>query len=170
MKPGSIIGNLLDVGCGAISVWEAQRDLSVTAIDPLLEGMAQDPRLSKFAKLGEVKNCFYMSSVIDGADWDQAWDWVWSYNVLDHSMSWRADLKAFYRVLRPAGVLFLGVDVRKDGQWTRSDDKALHPSPFSISELLLAIEESGFKIEWQRPLPDKHMLKYRFGARLRRPA
>lgn len=85
----------------------------------------------------------------------EAFDLVICENVLDHAMNPKAILREIHRVLRPGGVLFLGVNVggwafrtvsrvheRLLGRWTVIP--ALGPHPFHLSPkavLRLAVSE-----------------------------
>lgn len=160
-----ITGKLLDVGCGTVSVWEHRPNIEVTAIDPLMRAMAAHPKLKKFAVVGPKNNALYLSQPLEEIGLGGEFDWVWNYNVLDHTGNWREHLAHCKRVLRPGGVLLLGVDVRTPeydfGQ--HDDEPEMHPSVFTADELLEELGELGMRVTWRRPL--LKVPKFRMGLR-----
>lgn len=144
-----IQGDLLDDGSGAVSVWEHRPNLEVTAIDPLMVKMTNDSKLGKFARVGPKNNAFYIGQDIENIGMSGKFDWVWCYNVLDHTAEWMEHLNHCKRVLKPGGVLLLGADVRTlDYDFNSDDERDLHPSVFSASELLYQLAGLRMKLEW----------------------
>lgn len=164
----AITGKLLDVGCGAISVWEHRPGVEVTAIDPLMREMATHPRLKKFASLGPKNNTLYLGQSLEEIGLGGEFDWVWNYNVLDHTDDWREHLAHCKRVLRPGGILLLGTDVRTpEYDFDQHDDeREMHPSIFTADDLLDALDKLGMQVTWRRPL--LKVPKFRMGLRARK--
>ena len=168
LTPQEITGELLDVGCGAISVWENRAGVEVTAIDPLLPQMLEHQLLEKYARLGISGNTLYLGQAVETIGLGGKFDWVWNYNVLDHTADWKANLAHCRRVLKPGGILLLGTDVRTpDYDFSGHDDeREMHPGVFSSGDVLQELANLGMQVEWQRPLlPQK---KFRFGLRARK--
>ncbi len=154
-------GDVLDLGCGAISIFEKRRGIEVLAIDPLLKPMLLAPSLKSFVRLGRVETCVYRSWSIENV-LDRQFDYVWCYNMLDHVADWRETLWHCHRVLRSGGVLLLGTDVRKN-HFQDEKDKMYHVSVFSREQLFQQLKDLGFTIEWKTR--EKKLTLYRVGLR-----
>jgi len=168
LTPQEITGELLDIGCGAISVWENRAGVEVTAIDPLLPQMLEHPLLEKYAKLGISGNTLYLGQSVETIGFGGKFDWVWNYNVLDHTVEWKTHLAHCKRVLKPGGALLLGTDVRAPEYafGEHDDEREMHPGIFTAEEVLQELDKIGLKVEWNRPLlPQK---KFRLGLRARK--
>lgn len=97
------IGKGLDLGCGLLSVFEWS-DKDVVAIDPLLErykklGWIDSPRVRYI----EVADEYIPAE-------DQSFDWVFCYNVIDHTPNPKLMADEAWRVLKPGGKLYFEVN------------------------------------------------------------
>jgi len=148
---------LLDLGCAVGSFFELATGLrKVVAIDPLLATLAENIKAVTTRKQG---TCTYKSCVIQDIQ-EEDFDIVWCCNVLDHCAGWRDILAHCARVLNPGGTLLLAVDCRYQGH---QGDK-FHISPFTAAEVLAALDEAGFEVEWHSEINDE-AVQYNFRVR-----
>ena len=151
-----ISGKLLDVGSSLVSVFEKCRSVSVVAIDPSLETLAQN--LPELVVLGKVNNCDYRCCRIQEVE-KTDFDIIWCNNVLDHTDDWQDIIRHFRRVIKKSGQLFLGTDVRGSGGLL----DAGHISAFTADEVVSEVVSNGFEVIWQTPPVD--LPQYRFSLR-----
>lgn len=152
----TVQGQILEVGCGVVSMLEGLPDAEVLAIDPNL--LTYSEKVPGFALLGRVKNCHYCSTLVKHV-WRTGFDTVWSFNVLSHTIDWPSMIAHMHRVLRPGGLLLLGAHVANRPQNKRH--KVGHPSSIRAEDLLDRVAECGFEIGGHTPLttePSRYMM------------
>lgn len=151
-----IAGEVLDVGCGPVSIFEGVSGTRVMAIDPNLENYKT--QLPDFAKLGQMRNCYYRSCYVQDVH-SKLFDVAWSWNVLCHTINWYDMIAHMYQVLKPGGILLLGVNISNKPPDKRR--KVCHPAAIPATDLLNCVTECGFEIESHTPInpkPSRYMM------------
>ena len=147
-------GKWLDVGCGPVSVLERTPIYVLRAIDPGMYKYSVD--LPEFSKLGVVgMNTYYQACPIQDVQ-DTDFDYVWCFNILDHTADWQGIVQNFARVLRTGGKALISTDIR-----TFTDQ--YHIAVFTADELLQELRSDGFFVEWLSEIKDEKL--YRFSVR-----
>lgn len=80
------------------------------------------------------------------SDEDDAYDWVFSFEVLEHIPDDRAAIARMGRLLREGGRLVISVPAHAK-LWGRDDEWAGHLRRYEREELRVKVEEAGFAIE-----------------------
>jgi len=132
---------ILDVGCGAclLSKKLLEKGYDITVID----------NDSKAIEIARKKGIVGFKA--DICDWktDKKFDCVVISDVLEHVEDDRFVIGKIYAMLKPRGCLILNVPSYKF-LFGKHDISLGHKRRYSDSELRSKLEESGFKIEYQR--------------------
>lgn len=103
---------VLDVGCGATSIFLALRQGTKYAVDPTLEHLFQ---LHPFVReVEEYKDVNFISSSIEEANLDKQFDMIFMINVLDHVGTLKPVIDKVDELLAASGILILPVDCYAD--------------------------------------------------------
>lgn len=103
---------VLDVGCGATSIFLALRQGTKYAVDPNLERLFQ---LHPFVReVEEYKDVNFVSSPIEGVTFDKQFDLIFMINVLDHVAELKPVIDKIDELLVASGILILPVDCYAD--------------------------------------------------------
>lgn len=99
-------GRGLDLGCGPESIFEYCEALQYKfeAVDPLMD---------EYAKLFPLRHYTNKHSQQDGENltfYDEAFDWVFCVNVIDHTPDPQKMIDEVYRVLKPGGRFYFEVN------------------------------------------------------------
>jgi SAM-dependent methyltransferase len=133
--------DILDVGCGACFLSEMllEKSYNVMAID-------NDRKAVEIAKRKGI-----MGFTADINNWitDKKFDCVIVSDVLEHIDDDEFVIRKIYAMLKPGGCLILNVPSYKF-LFGKHDISLGHKRRYSDSELKAKLEESGFKIEYQR--------------------
>lgn len=123
----------LDMGCGPISVFEWS-DKKCIGIDPLWDEYNKllriTPRQEHFNQDGE-KLPFE----------DEKFDWIFCYNVIDHTPEPNNMVDEMYRLLKPNGTVYLQVNF---------DDELSAPHYKLWRDADLKYLKSKFKVKWSK--------------------
>lgn len=96
-------GKGLDLGCGMVSVFEWS-DKDVVAVDPLIDGYNDICRIDN-------PRVEYVRTETELLPFkDDSFDWVFCYNVIDHTPDPKLMASEAYRVLKPGGRLYFMVN------------------------------------------------------------
>jgi SAM-dependent methyltransferase len=132
---------VLDVGCGACLLSEMllKKTYDVTAID----------NDSKAIEIARKKGIMGFTADINSWETDKRFDCVIAADVLEHIDDDRFVLRRIYNLLKPNGCLILNVPSYRF-LFGKHDVYLGHKRRYSDGELKTKLEESGFKIEYQR--------------------
>ena len=155
-------GNILDVGCGPVSVMELRPNAHVTAIDPLMDRYIGAMPFLKLPMNG-FNNTHYFNGDVFGVDSHvtDTYDIVWCYNVLDHAADWREIVARCGELVKPGGMLCIGVDCRE----ALDDTMAMHPSVIPRNDLIWTVKEAGLWVGWVTPSNKKQKQRVGLWAR-----
>lgn len=138
--------SVLDVGCagGRDSKYLSDRGFKVTGIDLVDEFLESAVKYAPKAKFINMDMCALSFP-------DNSFDGIWAAAVLLHLKRQEVSkaIKNFYRVLKPGGILFVGV---KKGEGYKtvvdslSDGVERYFTYFSQEEVNDVLRDSGFKI------------------------
>jgi 2-polyprenyl-3-methyl-5-hydroxy-6-metoxy-1,4-benzoquinol methylase len=117
-------GTVLEVGCGPIGFFEAMKNVTVKAIDPLMRKYSDHLPFSKFGRHG---NCEYTNERVE--DVKERFDFVVCSNVLDHTADWQDMVRHCISRLNPGGQFLLFTH-------SRSKPAVGHTQVFSPGELV----------------------------------
>jgi len=135
-------GDILDLGCGPISVWESYPDSVVLAVDPILIRLSQ---MTDLCRVGQSGNTFYQCGELKDVEHDQ-FDFVYTENAIDHCPDWKSIVLDFPRVMKwDMCQLIFGVtiDEREERPLRR---RVMHPCGITWAELRAAFDEAGLRI------------------------
>ena len=133
--------DILDVGCGAclLSKTLLEKNFNVMAID-------SDRKAVGIAK---KKGITGLTADINSWTTDEKFDCVIVADVLEHIDDDKFVIRKIYAMLKPNGCLILNVPSYKF-LFGEHDVSLGHKRRYSDTELRAKLEESGFKIEYQR--------------------
>jgi 2-polyprenyl-3-methyl-5-hydroxy-6-metoxy-1,4-benzoquinol methylase len=133
--------DVLDVGCGAclLSKMLLEKSYNVTAID--IDGKALE--------IAKKKGIMGFTADINSWETNEKFDCVIAADVLEHIDDDRCAIRRIYNLLKPNGCLILNVPSYKF-LFGKHDFSLGHKRRYSDSELKTKLEESGFKVEYQR--------------------
>lgn len=133
--------DILDVGCGACLLSEMllEKSYNVTAID-------NDRKAIEIAK---KKGIIAFTADINNWKTNKKFDCVIAADVLEHIDDDKFVIRKIYDMLKPNGCFILNVPSYKF-LFGKHDISLGHKRRYSDSELKTKLEESGFKIEYQR--------------------
>jgi ubiquinone/menaquinone biosynthesis C-methylase UbiE len=161
---------VLEVGCGCYGLihWLDNSPKRKVGVDPLISSYTD-----LIAKTPSTAEQFSMPSE-ELPFGDATFDTVISINVLDHTLLPRKCIAEMYRVMSPNGELFLELNTFRLPRLFRENLQLIdHPHPwhFSASDVIMLLQQTGFKIAEQRIMktrlqqinlhfpPDLHMVK-----------
>jgi SAM-dependent methyltransferase len=148
LKPDG--GTMLDVGCGGgdfLALMQAERHWQVAGLEP----NAAAVRYAREARHLNVQVGQLPADTLPS----QSFDVITMWHVLEHVPDPAQVLAEVRRLLRPAGVLIVGVPLSDsvEAQWFGANwagyDVPRHLVTFTRSSLLLLAERSGFSLEEQ---------------------
>lgn len=95
----------LDYGCGCISIFEWS-DKDVVAVDPLVD------EYQKLIGFNNTKNIVAYTKIETEVlpFEDESLDWIFNYNVIDHTPDPQRMADEMYRVLKPGGAIYFQVN------------------------------------------------------------
>jgi predicted TPR repeat methyltransferase len=133
--------DILDVGCGACLLSETllKKSYNVTAID-------NDRKAVEIAK---KKGIMGFTADINNWKTNKKFDCIIAADVLEHIDDDKFVIRKIYTMLKPDGCFILNVPSYKF-LFGKHDISLGHKRRYSDSELKAKLEESGFKIEYQR--------------------
>lgn len=171
---------VLEIGCGPLGLSLASFSRHKTALKRLVKAEPLPPLPAQATKaagdawaapflawVGELAaEGEYLQCPGEALFFDNAFDTVITYNVLDHVREPGAILRNAYAALRPGGVLLLGVDCLSTvGRWrfewiTRATHKGsilveAHPHTFRVRDVVALIEGAGFRLTAVHGLPGR---------------
>lgn len=129
---------ILDVGCGATTIFLALRQGTKYAIDPTLEYLFQ---LHPFVReVEEYKDVNFISSSIEEVNLDKQFDMIFMINMLDHVADLKPVIDKVDELLAPSGILILPVDCYAD-RVVRSIQRVFdadlpHPHHFIVEDVI----------------------------------
>jgi len=137
--------SFFELGCGTGIVLKQlaqdNPDIDIVGGDIFLEGLPF--ALERLAGRGEIMQ-------LDGLNllFDEQFDVVGAFDIVEHIENDMAALKELRRVLKPGGGVMITVP-RHMFMWSRVDDLACHKRRYSGSELYRKIEDAGFRMTRQ---------------------
>jgi 2-polyprenyl-3-methyl-5-hydroxy-6-metoxy-1,4-benzoquinol methylase len=133
--------DVLDVGCGACLLSEMllEKGYNVTAID----------NDSKAIEIAKKKGIMGFTADINSWKTNKKFDCVIAADVLEHIDDDKFVIRKIYHMLKPNGCFILNVPSYKF-LFGKHDVYLGHKRRYSDGELKTKLEESGFKIEYQR--------------------
>ncbi|HKH45159.1 MAG TPA: class I SAM-dependent methyltransferase [Thermoanaerobaculia bacterium] len=134
-------GRVLEIGCGAGALLHdlAVLGFACAAVETSREALALARDVNRDHP--EVK---VFSRPQEG--WDEAFDLVLAFEVLEHLEDDAGALRQWRAWLRPDGRLLLSVPARQ-ARWTATDTWAGHLRRYERSGLLALLDRSGFAVE-----------------------
>lgn len=133
-------GRALEVGCGAGALLADLADLgwSCEALEP-----AEEAR--ELARLLHRDHPGFRISPTPRVEWEEAFDLVLAFEVLEHLEDDAGALRQWRRWIRPGGHLMLSVPARQ-ARWTATDDWAGHLRRYERADLLALLETAGLAV------------------------
>jgi 2-polyprenyl-3-methyl-5-hydroxy-6-metoxy-1,4-benzoquinol methylase len=133
--------DVLDVGCGACLLSEmlSEKNYDVTAID----------NDSKAIEIAKKKGIIGFTADINTWKTDKKFDCVIAADVLEHIDDDKSVIRKIHDMLKPNGCFILNVPSYKF-LFGKHDISLGHKRRYSDSELKTKLQESGFRIEYQR--------------------
>ena len=131
-------GRVLEIGCGAGALLSdlARLGFSCAAIETAPEALALARDLNPGVEIVPAPR----------ADWDEAFDLVLAFEVLEHLEDDAGALREWRSRLRPGGRLLISVPAR-EARWTATDDWAGHLRRYERKDLLALLDRCGFEVE-----------------------
>jgi SAM-dependent methyltransferase len=138
LKPG----RALEIGCGAGALLADLTELGwrCEALEPAQVARELAQRLHRDRP--EVR-----ISPAPRAEWDEAFDLVLAFEILEHLEDDRGALRQWRGWVRPGGRLMLSVPARQ-ARWSATDDWAGHLRRYERRDLLALVETAGLAMEW----------------------
>jgi SAM-dependent methyltransferase len=135
-------GSMLEVGCGTgyvlAGIRAAQPGIRLGGAELYLEGMAHARR--------RVPDAAFYQLDATRIPFEQEWDVVGAFDVLEHVEDDEAFLRGMYRALRPGGRLLVTVP-QHPRLWSAADEYAHHVRRYTRRELLQKVDRAGFAVE-----------------------
>jgi 2-polyprenyl-3-methyl-5-hydroxy-6-metoxy-1,4-benzoquinol methylase len=133
-------GNLLEIGCGAGALLHDLSSMGfiVEAFDISSSALEVAYYLNKFNSNVVIYNNIQK-------DWVLKFNYILSFEVLEHIEGDLDALKIWYSWLRSEGFLLLSVPAHPQ-RWNASDDWAGHLRRYERKELKMLIEQAGFEL------------------------
>jgi len=135
-------GKLLEIGPGAgtLLVEFAQRGFDCAALESSAEAREM---VEKVAGAAQADVDLHAAP---GADWNDRFDCLFAFDVLEHIEDDRAALDQWATWLRSGGTLVLSVPARMR-LWTAGDEWAGHFRRYERDALIALVEAAGLKVE-----------------------
>jgi SAM-dependent methyltransferase len=132
-------GRVLEVGCGAGALLYDLHRLGFTGV-----GVEQSARAAAIAT--QMLAGTGISVLTELPAETERFDYLMSFEVLEHIEQDTAALRAWATRLRPDGILMLSVPARMK-RWSSSDVWAGHFRRYELNDLRAKVSEAGFEIE-----------------------
>lgn len=134
-------GRALEIGCGAGALLSdlARLGFSCTAVET-------SPEAFELARDLNRGNPGIEIFPAPQAGWDEAFDLVLAFEVLEHLEDDAGALREWRSRLRPSGRLLISVPAR-EARWTATDDWAGHLRRYERTDLLALLDRCGFEVE-----------------------
>jgi len=132
-------GLLLEIGCGAGTLLHelSRRGFTCEAMETSTAAL----EIANYVNSGEA-----IIHSVPQPDWEGKFDYLLSFEVLEHIEDDRNALALWYSWLKPGGTIILSVPAHMK-KWTASDIWAGHYRRYEMQQLADLITESGFAIE-----------------------
>lgn len=134
--------SFFDVGCGTggvlAAIAEALPQLQLTAADALIGGL----RIAR----QRVAGATIVQLDVNRMPYDQEFDIVGAFDVLEHLDDDRHALNEMHRTVTPGGGIVVTVP-QHPGLWSAVDEYSHHRRRYTRSELLRKVTAAGFTIE-----------------------
>jgi ubiquinone/menaquinone biosynthesis C-methylase UbiE len=131
----------LEVGAGtaqvSAAVHRANPHLRVTASEAFAEGLAFAAARAPGVELVQAD--------IRSLPWDQEFDVVGAFDVLEHVPDHEQAARELYRVVKPGGGVMVTVP-QHDWLWSPIDDYSGHQRRYSRARLVSLLSEAGFRV------------------------
>jgi SAM-dependent methyltransferase len=142
---------ILDVGCGATTIFLALRQGTKYAVDPTLEHLFRSHPFVR--EVEEYRDVNFISGSIEEVNLDNQFDVIFMINVLDHVAELKPVIDKVHELLAPSGILILPVDCYAD-RVVRSiqrffDADLPHPHHF-VAEDVIALFPSYELVKYDR--------------------
>jgi len=133
-------GHLLEIGCGSGALLH---DLSNMGF--LVEALEISPSALELARyLNKSNPCVTIHRNIQ-SDWVMKFNYILSFEVLEHIEDDLAALKVWNRCLRPNGFLLISVPAQPS-KWNATDEWAGHFRRYERNNLKILLEQGSFEI------------------------
>jgi SAM-dependent methyltransferase len=141
---GTPPGRALEVGCGAGALMADLADLGwlCEALEPAEEARELARRLHRDGHPDDPGVRIFPEP---RTEWEEAFDLVLSFEVLEHLEDDAGALRQWCRWIRPGGSLMLSVPARQ-ARWTATDDWAGHLRRYERADLLALFATAGLTV------------------------
>ncbi len=141
LMQGAPAGKILEVGPGAATllIEFAQDGFDCTALE------SSDEARALAAQLVKRSDALVELHKAPPADWDQNFDYLFAFDVLEHIENDSDALRQWREWLKPGGTLLLSVPARMS-LWTAGDEWAGHFRRYEKESLIELIRASGFDV------------------------
>lgn len=134
-------GRVLEVGCGAGSLLA---DLAALGFECTAVETAEGARAMAARMVSDHPRIAVYDAVRD--EWTGRFDYLLSFEVLEHIEDDSGALKSWMRCLRPGGRLLLSVPAHAK-RWTATDTWAGHVRRYDRADFISLAERSGARVE-----------------------
>lgn len=135
------VTNFCEIGCGGGYILENLHrvfpEISFSGSEIHLEGL-------KVAKERVPTANFFQADVLD-FPYEEEFDGIGAFDVIEHIENDVLALENIHKALTPGGRVILSVPQHK-WLWSQKDDYSGHQRRYTFSELVLKLQNSGFKV------------------------